>query len=184
MPLRHVSVFCGSHLGNRPSFAAAATGLGHALAARNIGLVYGGASVGLMGVVADAVVGAGGRAVGVITESLADHEIAHGGLTRLEVVRSMHERKARMAELSDAVIMLPGGFGTFEEFLESVTWVQLGLHALPSGILNVDGFFDGLFSFLAHAAETGFIRPGQVATIATSRDPHTLLEDLAHATSP
>ncbi len=129
--LRDVAVFCGSRLGNRPSFAAAASSLGATLAERDIGLVYGGASVGLMGVVADAVLGAGGRAVGVITSSLADHEIAHQGLHRLEVVASMHERKARMAELSDAVIMLPGGFGTYEEFMETVTWVHLGIHDKP-----------------------------------------------------
>src|ERR1019366_6008749 len=124
---------------------------------RDIGLVCGGASVGLMGVVADAVLGGGGRTVGVITATLADHEIAHEGLGRLEVVGTMHERKARMAELSDAVIMLPGGFGTYEEFLETVTWVHLRIHDKPCGILNVDGFFDHLLTFLANAVERGFI---------------------------
>jgi hypothetical protein len=178
-PLRDVSVFCGSHLGDRASFAASAARLGTTLAERGIGLVYGGASVGLMGVVANAVLAAGGRVTGVITESLADLEIAHDRLTRLDVVPTMHDRKARMAELSDAVIMLPGGFGTYEEFLESVTWVQLGLHALPSGILNVDGFFDRLCSFLAHAAEMGFIRPAQIEAIVVADDPAVLLDALA-----
>jgi uncharacterized protein (TIGR00730 family) len=133
--------------------------LGAMLADRGMGLVYGGASVGLMGVVADAVLSSGGRVVGVITESLADHEIAHMGLHRLDVVRTMHERKARMAELSDAVIMLPGGFGTYEEFMETVTWVHLGIHDKPCGVLNVDGFFDHLLRFLEHAVEMGFIAP-------------------------
>jgi uncharacterized protein (TIGR00730 family) len=131
--LSDVSVFCGSHVGNRPSFAAAATELGNMLTARGIGLVYGGASVGLMGRVADAVLSSGGRVVGVITESLADHEIAHTSLSRLDIVGTMHERKARMAELSDAVIMLPGGFGTYEEFMETVTW------AAPSSCPTIRG---------------------------------------------
>jgi predicted Rossmann-fold nucleotide-binding protein len=161
-PLRNVSVFCGSHLGNGPTFRAAATGLGTALAARGIGLVYGGASVGLMGVLADAVLAAGGRV-----------------LSRLDIVPTMHERKALMAELSDAVIMLPGGFGTYDEFMESVTWAHLGLHAMPSAILNVDGFFDGLLSFLSHAAQSGFIHPQQIAAIVTTDDPLILLEALA-----
>jgi hypothetical protein len=177
--LSDVSVFCGSHLGNRASFADAATRLGTMLTNRGIGLVYGGASVGLMGTVADAVLSSGGRVVGVITESLADDEIAHPGLSRLDVVRTMHERKSRMAELSDAVIMLPGGFGTYEEFMEAVTWVHLGLHDKPCGVLNVDGFFDHLLRFLAHAVEMGFIRPELVKTIAVSDDPGALLDALA-----
>ena len=177
--LSDVSVFCGSHLGNRPSFAAAATELGGMLTSRGIGLVYGGASVGLMGMVADAVLSSGGRVVGVITESLADHEIAHMSLSRLDVVGTMHERKARMAELSDAVIMLPGGFGTYEEFMETVTWVHLGIHDKPCGVLNVDGFFDHLLRFLAHAVERGFIAAQLVSTIVVSDDPATLLDALA-----
>jgi uncharacterized protein (TIGR00730 family) len=175
----NVSVFCGSHLGDRPSYAAAAVTLGTALAGRGVGLVYGGASVGLMGVVADAALAAGGRVVGVITESLADHEIAHGGLHRLEVTRTMHERKSRMAELSDAVIMLPGGFGTCEEFMESVTWGHLGIHSKRSGIVNVDGFFDLFLRFMAHGVERGFIRPDLVDDIAVSDDPAGLLDALA-----
>jgi uncharacterized protein (TIGR00730 family) len=149
------------------------------LAGRGIELIYGGASVGLMGVIADATLKAGGRVTGVITESLLDHEIAHSGLTQLDVVRTMHERKHRMAELSDAFIMLPGGFGTYEEFMESVTWRQLGIHGKPSGILNVDGYFDDLLSFVAHGVDMGFIRPDNAARIAVSDDPETLLDALA-----
>jgi uncharacterized protein (TIGR00730 family) len=169
-------VFCGSSTGSRPTFATAATALGTALADRHIGLVYGGASVGLMGVVADAVLTAGGRATGVITESLAGHEIAHGDLSRLHVVTTMHERKAQMADLSDGFIMLPGGFGTYEEFMESVTWTQLGIHDKPCGILNVDGFYDHLMTFLSHAVDMGFIHARQVAGIAISGDVDQLLD--------
>ena len=180
VPLGQVSVFCGSRPGTLPSFAAAAHEVGTALADRGIGLVYGGASVGLMGVVADAVLASGGRVTGVITESLADHEIAHSGLTHLHVVASMHERKARMAELSDAVIMLPGGFGTYEEFMETVTWVHLGIHDKPCGVLNVDGFFDHLLRFLAHAVEAGFIPGPLVNGLIVTDDPASLLDALAH----
>ena len=141
-------------------------------------LVYGGASVGLMGVIADAALAAGGQVTGVITESLSDHEIAHGGLARLDVVRTMHERKDRMAELSDAFVMLPGGFGTFEEFMEAVTWRQLAIHEKPSGILNVDGYFADLLAFVAHAVEMGFIRPHNAAQIAVSDEPGTLFDTL------
>jgi uncharacterized protein (TIGR00730 family) len=173
--LRDIAVFCGSRLGNHPSFAAAAAALGTALARRDIGLVYGGASVGLMGVVADAVLAGGGRSVGVITSSLADHEIAHQGLHRLEIVDSMHQRKARMAELSDAVIMLPGGFGTYEEFMETVTWVHLGIHDKPCAVLNTDGFFDLLLTFLRQVVDLGFIAPELVHALVVSADPDELL---------
>ena len=183
-PLRDVAVFCGSRPGIRPSFAAAAAALGASLAARGIGLVYGGASVGLMGVVADAVVGGGGRSVGVITNSLAEHEIAHQGLHRLEIVGSMHQRKARMAELSDAVIMLPGGFGTYEEFMETVTWVHLGIHEKPCGILNVDGFYDHLLTFLTHAVDQGFIAAPLVDSLVVSDEPDALLTALERAARP
>jgi uncharacterized protein (TIGR00730 family) len=181
--LRHVSVFCGSHLGDSPSFAAAAGALGTALAERGIGLVYGGAAIGLMGAVADAALAAGGLVTGVITESLADLEIAHRGLSRLDMVTTMHDRKARMAELSDAVIMLPGGFGTYEEFMESVTWVHLGIHHKPSGILNVDGFFDHLLRFVAQAVDAGFIRRPLADAIVVADDPGELLGALDLALS-
>ncbi|HWE66524.1 MAG TPA: TIGR00730 family Rossman fold protein [Acidimicrobiales bacterium] len=182
-PTKNVSVFCGSRPGNRPSFGAAAAELGALLAQRGIGLVYGGASVGLMGVVADAALAAGGRVTGVITESLADHEIAHRGLARLDVVATMHERKARMAELSDAVIMLPGGFGTLEEFMESVTWLHLGIHDKGCGILNVDGYFDDLWRFVTHSVEMDFIAPQLVERIAVSDHPGRLLDAL-HLAAP
>jgi uncharacterized protein (TIGR00730 family) len=181
IPLASVSVFCGSRTGRDGSFAAAASQLGRALGTRGIRLVYGGASVGLMGVVADAALAAGGQVIGVITESLADHEIAHGALTRLDVVHTMHERKARMAELCDAVVMLPGGFGTYEEFMEAVTWVHLGIHDKPCGVVNVDGFFDHLLTFLAHAVEAGFIPPRLVDSLMVDDDPKRLLESLLAA---
>ena len=173
---RTVCVFCGSSPGTNPAFAEAARQLGRGVARRGVGLVYGGASVGLMGIVADAAIAAGGTATGVITEALAGHEIAHGELNRLHVVTTMHERKALMSELSDAFVMAPGGFGTYEEFLESVTWTQLGLHDKRCGVLNVDGFFDGLLAFFAHAVENGFIRRKQFDALVVSDDVDMLLE--------
>ena len=135
-----------------------------------------------MGVAADAAMAAGGRATGVITESLAGHEIAHRGLNDLHVVRTMHERKALMSELSDAFVMLPGGFGTYEEFMESVTWAQLGIHDKPCGILNVDGFFDDLLAFVRHAVDHGFIRERQVEALVISDDVDELLDALVGST--
>jgi len=174
--LTTLCVFCGSSRGTPPTFTDAARTFGTALAARGLELVYGGASVGLMGVVADAALAAGGRVTGVITEALAGPEIAHATLTRLDVVTTMHERKARMAELSDGFVMLPGGFGTYEEFMESVTWAHLGLHDKPCGILNVDGFYDELLVFLAHAVEVGFIRSHQIERITVSDGVDVLLD--------
>jgi uncharacterized protein (TIGR00730 family) len=173
-----VCVFCGSSPGVQPSFTEAAALFGNSLAARDLGLVYGGASIGLMGVVADAVITAGGRVTGVITESLAEHEISHRRLSKLEVVTSMHERKARMAALSDAFVMLPGGFGTYEEFMESVTWAQLGIHDKPCAILNVNGFFDQLLAFLDHAVAMGFIKSERMHGIVVSENVTTLLDSL------
>ncbi len=174
----NVCVFCGSSPGTNPAFATAARRLGTALAERGVGLVYGGTSVGLMGVVADAALAAGGRATGVITESLAGHEIAHSALNELFVVSTMHERKALMAEMADAFVMLPGGFGTCEEFMESVTWAQLGIHDKRCGILNVDGFFDDLLAFLGHAVAQGFIKSRQIDALAISDDADELLDAL------
>ena len=179
--LRAVCVFCGSSSGANPRFTLAAEELGHVLAGRGIGLVYGGASVGLMGVVADAVIAGGGTATGVITEALAGHEIAHGALSDLQVVSTMHQRKALMSELSDAFVMLPGGFGTLEEFMESVTWTQLGIHDKRCGLMNVDGFFDDFLRFLAHAGEQGFIKARQLDALAVANDAAGLLDDLAGA---
>jgi uncharacterized protein (TIGR00730 family) len=172
-------VFCGSSNGADPDFTTAARQLGTTLAARDIGLVYGGASIGLMGVVADAAVEAGGRVTGVITEALAGHEIAHAALTDLHVVRTMHERKALMSELADAFVMLPGGFGTYEEFMESVTWAQLGIHDKRCGILNVQGFFDHLLAFVTHAVDQGFIKARQVERLVVADTVPGLLDELA-----
>jgi uncharacterized protein (TIGR00730 family) len=177
-------VFCGSSPGTDPAFSDAARELGAGLARRGVGLVYGGASVGLMGVVANATIAAGGTATGVITEALAGHEIAHSDLYRLHVVTTMHERKAPMSELSDVFVMAPGGFGTCEEFLESVTWAQLGLHDKRCGILNVAGFFDGLLAFLGHAVESGFIRRTAIDTLVVSDDVEVLLDAVLAPAAP
>jgi hypothetical protein len=152
-------VFCGSSRGSDPRFGRVAADLGRAIAEDGHDLVYGGGAVGLMGVVADAALAAGGSVVGVITDALVDAEVAHRGLTDLTVVGSMHERKAAMAELADGVVVLPGGFGTLDETFELLTWNQLGLVAIPVVLLDVDGFFDGLFEFADRAVSDGFLRP-------------------------
>jgi uncharacterized protein (TIGR00730 family) len=179
-----VCVFCGSSPGINPAYAAEAHHLGTAMAGRGIGLVYGGASVGLMGVVADATIAAGGTAAGVITESLAGHEIAHSSLTDLHVVRTMHERKALMSELADAFVMLPGGFGTCEEFMESVTWAQLRIHDKRCGILNVARFFDHLLTFVGHAVDEGFIQARQVEELVVAGTAESLLDALVGPARP
>jgi uncharacterized protein (TIGR00730 family) len=173
-----VCVFCGSSPGANPAFSEEARALGTALASRGIRLVYGGASVGLMGVVADAALAAGGRATGVITEALAGHEIAHGSLNDLHVVRTMHERKALMSDLADAFVMLPGGFGTCEEFMESVTWAQLGIHDKRCAILNVQGYFDPLLAFVRLAVEQRFIKQRQVDALLVADTVTALLDGL------
>jgi uncharacterized protein (TIGR00730 family) len=150
-------VFCGSSAGTNPVYRAAALELGTALAAANIELVYGGGHVGLMGAVADAVLAAGGTVIGVIPRALAEREVAHSGLTQLHVVESMHERKALMADLSDGFVALPGGFGTFEEFCEAVTWVQLGIQAKPCVLLDVNGYYEPLIAMFDRAVEDGFV---------------------------
>jgi uncharacterized protein (TIGR00730 family) len=182
--LHAVCVFCGSSKGADPAHADAAARLGLQLAERGIALVYGGASVGLMGTVADATLAAGGHATGVITEALAGHEIAHDNLHDLHVVSTMHERKALMAALADSFIMLPGGFGTWEEFMESVTWAQLGIHDKRCGILNVAGYYDGLLGFLDHAVTQGFVKRHQVESLVVSADVDTLLDGIADPTHP
>jgi uncharacterized protein (TIGR00730 family) len=156
--MRSVCVFCGSNPGRRPEYLAGAADLGRTLAARGIRVVYGGAHVGLMGALADAVLAAGGEIIGVIPGLLVDAEVAHPGLSELRVTGSMHERKAVMAELADGFIALPGGIGTLEELAEIVTWAQLGLHAKPTGLLNVLGYYEGLLGFLDHAMEERFVR--------------------------
>jgi uncharacterized protein (TIGR00730 family) len=182
--MRRVCVFCGSSHGVRPADSDAARSLGQALVARGLGLVYGGGKVGLMGVVADAVLAAGGDVVGVIPHALMAREIGHAGLTTMHVVDSMHERKALMADAADAFIALPGGVGTFEELFEAITWTQLGLHAKPCGLLNVDGFYDDLLRFLDHAWTEGFIKPETRAIVKASADPAQLLDLLDGAAIP
>ena len=158
--LRRVAVYCGSANGNNPAFLAEATALGTAIAAAGLGLVYGGARVGLMGAVADAALAGGAEAIGVLPAVLVAREIAHEGLTTLELVTTMHERKARMVELADAFLVLPGGYGTLEEMLEAVTWAQLGLHAKPCILINTAGYWDGLLQFLDTAVVAGFLYAG------------------------
>jgi len=177
--MRRICVFCGSSVGNQPAYAEAARTMGALLAARGIGLVYGGGHVGLMGVVADAVMASGGEVIGVIPQTLADREIAHAGITELRVVDSMHTRKAMMAELSDGFIAMPGGVGTFEEFFEVVTWMQLGLHRKPCGLLNVIAFYTPLAAFIDQAVSEGFIKPSHRAAIVVDSDPARLLDTLA-----
>jgi uncharacterized protein (TIGR00730 family) len=177
-PMRRVCVFSGSSSGVRPEYRRAAEALGQTLAARRIGLVYGGAQVGLMGAVADAALAAGGEVIGVIPEALVAKEIAHPGLTELRVVASMHQRKALMADLADAFIALPGGWGTLEEFFEVLTWAQLGLHRKPCALLNVAGYYDGVAAFLDHAVEERFVRAEHRAMLIVEADPETLVERL------
>ncbi len=156
--VRRVAVYCGSADGNNPAFRAEAVALGAAIAAAGLGLVYGGANVGLMGAVADAALAGGAEVIGVLPEVLVEREIAHTGLTTLELAPTMHERKARMAELADAFLVLPGGYGTLEELLEAVTWAQLGLHAKPCILINTAGYWDGLLAFLDTAVAAGFLK--------------------------
>jgi hypothetical protein len=156
--VRRVAVYCGSANGNDPAFLAEARALGTAIAVAGLGLVYGGASVGLMGAVADAALAGGAEVIGVLPDVLAGKEIAHAGLTRLELVSTMHERKARMAELADSFLVLPGGYGTLEELLEVVTWAQLRLHAKPCVLINTVGYWDGLLAFLDTAVDAGFLK--------------------------
>lgn len=156
-PLRRVAVFCGSAFGNDPDFRTEATALGSAIARAGLGLVYGGACRGLMGAVADAALAGGAEVIGVLPDVLQGREIAHSGLTSLELVSTMHERKARIHELSDAILTLPGGFGTLDELLEAVTWAQIGLHAKPCILINTANYWSGLLAFLDTAVACGFV---------------------------
>ena len=169
-PLRRVAVFCGSAFGKNPAFRAEATALGAAIAKAGLGLVYGGACRGLMGVVADAALAAGGEVIGVLPDALSGREIAHNGLTSLELVPTMHERKARIHELSDAILALPGGYGTLDELLEAITWAQIGIHAKPCILINTLNYWDGLLAFLDDAVDAGFIeaRNRQLVRVAAT----------------
>jgi uncharacterized protein (TIGR00730 family) len=177
--MKSVCVFCGSSPGASPEYREAAGRVGRLLAGRGIALVYGGASVGLMGAVADAALTAGGQVVGVLPAVLADKEIAHRGLSELRLVGSMHERKALMAGLSDGFLVLPGGMGTLDETAEILTWGQLGLHDKPVGLLDVRGFWAGLLSFLDHAVAERFLRPQHRAAVLCDGDPERLLDRMA-----
>jgi uncharacterized protein (TIGR00730 family) len=181
---RRLCVFAGSSVGGRPEYAEAARALGAELVRRGLGLVYGGGSIGLMGVLADGVLAADGEVIGVIPRPLAAREIAHRGLTELRVVESMHERKATMAELSDGFIALPGGLGTFEETMEILTWSQLGIHRKPVGVLNVAGYYDGLLKLLASAVREEFIKREYVALLLFADTPADLLDLFERWTPP
>ena len=182
--MKAVCVYCGSSPGRLDVYAEAACALGQALVARDLGLVYGGASIGLMGLVADTVLQLGGRAVGVIPQALARKEVVHRHLTELHVTQSMHERKTMMAELSDGFIAMPGGIGTLEEIFEIWTWAQLGIHAKPCGLLNVAGYFDALTRFLDHATAEAFLKPSHRALLIVEQQPQALLDRFASYQPP
>lgn len=181
---KRICVFCGSSPGARPSYAAAAISLARCLATHKIGIVYGGGNVGLMGTLADAALQTGGEVIGVIPRSLGRKEFAHTGLSDLHVVDSMHERKALMAELSDAFIALPGGYGTFEEFCEVLTWTQLGLHRKPCGVLNVEGYYDHLLKLFDHAAAERFLKPEHREMVLSAASPELLVKSLLEYNLP
>jgi len=177
--VRRVCVFCGAAGGRAAAYAASARAFGAAAPARGLGVVYGGGKVGLMGAVADAALAAGGEVIGVIPQALVERELAHDRLTELRIVASLHERKALMAELADAFVALPGGFGTLDELMEQLTWSQLGLHAKPVGLLDVEGYWRPLVAFARHATEEGFVREADLASIAIADDADALLDQLA-----
>jgi hypothetical protein len=177
-------VFCGSQAGRDPAYLAVARGVGRLLAQRKITLVFGGGHVGMMGALADAALAAGAEAIGVIPEGLKRRELAYDGLTQLIVTGSMHERKQRMAELSDGFIALPGGFGTLEEFCEILTWAQLGLHAKPCGLLNVNGYYTALLGLFDHALAEGFLRPEHRHLVLTEQEPERLLAAMERYRAP
>lgn len=182
--MKRICVYCGSSPGGRPEFAEGARALGRVLVERDLQLVYGGGRVGLMGIVADAVLELGGQVIGVIPKVLATRELAHPGLSQMHVVGSMHQRKALMAELSDAFVAMPGGIGTFDELFEIWTWGQLGLHRKPCGLLNVHRFYDGLVRFLDHAAAEGFLQPLHRQMLIEAACPAELLDRLAEYQPP
>lgn len=188
-PTHRLCVFLGASLGRRPAYQDASEHLGRRLAQRGLGLVYGGGNVGLMGKLASAALEAGGEVIGVIPESLMGREVSGVriedlGATRLEIVDSMHARKARMAELADGFIALPGGYGTFEELFEILTWAQLGFHRKPIGILNTEGYFDPLIRLIDHSLEEGFIRPENRALVIDDTDPDRLIQRLLETATP
>jgi uncharacterized protein (TIGR00730 family) len=180
--VRRVCVFCGASSGRAPAYALSARAVGTAAAARGLGVVYGGGKVGLMGALAGGALAGGGEVIGVIPQELVDRELAHDGLSELHVVGSLHERKALMAELADAFVALPGGFGTLDELMEQLTWSQLGLHAKPVGLLDVDEYWRPLISLARHATAEGFVREADLAAIAVAGDADALLDRLERLT--
>jgi uncharacterized protein (TIGR00730 family) len=174
--VQRICVYTGSSPGGHPAYAEAAAGLGRTLAAQGLGLVYGGATVGCMGIVADAALAAGAEAIGVIPQALVDREIAHTGLSELRVVGSMHERKALMADLADGFVALPGGMGTLEEIFEVYTWTQLGMQSKPLGLLDVRGYYGQLAAFLDHAVAERFLTPEHRAMLVVEQEPAALLD--------
>jgi uncharacterized protein (TIGR00730 family) len=178
MPVKSLCVYCGANAGVSPRYAEAARALAHSMVEANLSLVYGGGNVGLMGIIADEVLRLGGEVTGVIPSALVEREVAHSGLTRQFIVKDMHERKARMAELADGFIAMPGGMGTLEELFEMLTWSQLGIHSKRVGLLNVDGFYDSLIGFISHATGQGFIRPQHAQLVMVETDPAALLHRL------
>lgn len=179
--MKALAVYCGASPGNDPAYATAARELAAVLVSHNLGLVYGGGKVGLMGVIADEVLRLGGEATGVIPRALLEREVGHMGLTRQFVVKDMHERKAMMAELADGFIAMPGGMGTLEELFEMLTWSQLGIHAKPVGLLNVNGFYDGLIGFVAHQQATGFVRAEHARLMLADGSAAGFVEQLSAA---
>jgi uncharacterized protein (TIGR00730 family) len=176
--LRRLCIFCGSSFGARSIYRESAQAIGRLLAEREIELVYGGGNVGLMGAVADACLAVGGRVIGVIPQALVDKEVAHAGLTALHVVVSMHERKAKMADLSDAFLAMPGGYGTWDEFCEVLTWAQLGIHDKPCALWNIDGYYDPLLAMADRAVTEGFLRPENRKLLFADTDVRRLLDCL------
>ena len=182
--IQRLCVFCGSSSGTRPVYAEAAAQLGRDLAKSKIALVFGGGRVGLMGILADSVLAAGGQAIGVMPRALVEKEIAHTSLTELHVVESMHQRKSLMADLADAFLLLPGGFGSWEEFCEVLTWLQLGIHRKPCAILNVAGYYNGLLSLADQALAEGFLRPAHHKMVIVVDHPQAALSQLTNASIP
>jgi uncharacterized protein (TIGR00730 family) len=182
--MQAVCVFCGASPGDRPDYAVAARALAALLAQRGLTVIYGGGSIGLMGILADAALAAGGRVVGVLPEHLARREVAHAGVTEMHIVASMHERKALMARRADAFIALPGGLGTLEELFEVLTWAQLGLHGKPCALLNVNGYFDPMIAFLDDAVARGFVQPRHREMLLIDTDPARLLERIGNYAAP
>lgn len=184
MTLKRICVFCGSSSGADPAFPAAAASMGRLLAEKNIGLVFGGGNIGMMGVLADAALEAGGQVIGVIPKALVEKELAHEGVTELKIVDTMHERKALMSDLADGFIALPGGYGTLDELFESLTWAQLGMHLKPCGLLNVNQYFSHLLEFVEHSVRQRFVKPQHRELILVSDSPEELLRKMAAFQAP